>query len=218
MIRTVLLTIIASLPAAGADIPCVEAVLVLPESDGAGGSEQSAAVPIIELPPRIPRDGHTLKSSAAIGVAYAGAFAIMWNMPEDSTNWQKDDMGQRFLDAFSQTPVWDDDEWATNWILHPWWGMWVYGTQRNYGESILRSFLVATAHSVFFEYFVEAWTEHPSAQDLISTSPLGALFGEMVHRWIKRMGKDGFSRGERFLIDLLNPAYRWQIGFDRPVQ
>lgn len=173
---------------------------------------------LIELPPRRPRAGHTYKSSVAISGLYVAAFAIMWNLPEDATNWEKEEMWERFLDGFSKGPVWDDDEWATNWVLHPWWGMWVYNSQRNYGESMLRSFLVATAHSLFFEYAVEAWTERPSTQDLLSTSPIGALMGELVHRWIKRMGRDGFSRGERVLIDFVNPAYRWQIGFNRPVR
>lgn len=166
----------------------------------------------------MPRDRHTLKAGMVFSGAYAAAFAIMWNLPEEQTNWNKEDMEERFLDAFRRSPVWDDDEWAINWILHPWWDMWVYQTERNYGESILRSFVVSTAHSLFFEYVVEGWTERPSMQDLLSTSPIGSLLGELVHRWIKRAGPDGFSRRERLLIDLLNPAYRWQMGFDRPVR
>ena len=165
------------------------------------------------IEPRLPHEGNTRRMTVAIAGIYAGAFAIMWNLPDETTNWEKDDMGERFLDAFSRAPVWDEDEWVTNWVLHPWWGMWVYQTERNYGESPLRSFLVATAHSVAFEYIVEAWTENPSIQDLLSTSPIGALMGELVHRWIQRAGRDGFSRWERVTIDLLNPAYRWQIGF-----
>ncbi|HUP48777.1 MAG TPA: hypothetical protein VNA04_08295 [Thermoanaerobaculia bacterium] len=31
-------------------------------------------------------------------------------------------------------------------------------------------------------------------------------------------GRDGFSLWERLLIDVLNPAYRWQVGFDLPVR
>lgn len=201
---------------ATADHPSAQAQVEVPAISSL--QETRPAAVRIELPPRLPREGHTLRSALVISGIYAGSFAIMWNLPEETTNWEKEDMGERFLDAFTRTPVWDDDEFVTNWVLHPWWGMWVYQSERNYGESMLRSFTVATLHSLFFEYVVEAWTESPSMQDLISTSPIGALAGELVHRWIKRMGRDGFSRGERILIDLLNPAYRWQIGFDRPVR
>lgn len=180
------------------------------------GMEEAGSRPI-ELLPRIPRDQKTRKATIAIMGAYAASFVIMWNLPEDQTNWNKEDMTQRFVDAFGKAPIWDDDDPLVNWVLHPGWGMWVYQTERNYGESMWRSFLVATLHSLFFEYVVEGWTEYPSIQDLISTSPIGSLLGELVHRWILRAGQDGFSKRERILIDLLNPAYRWQIGFDRPV-
>lgn len=63
------------------------------------------------------------------------------------------------------------------------------------------------------------WKVGPNARVCrTSTSPIGSLLDELVYRWIKRAGPDGFSRRERLLIDLLNPAYRWQMGFDRPVR
>lgn len=191
---------------------CVVAVaMLMPSQNFATNVVPSSAAD--SRPDATRRWSHTTRSTAVIAGLYGAAFAIMWNLPEDHTNWERDELWDRFTSAFSKKPVWDNDDPLVNYLGHPLWGSYVYLSQRNMGESRWRSFLIATAHSIAFEYFVEAWTENPSAQDLLTTSPIGALIGEGVHRWTARMGRDGFNRRERIIITILNPAYRWQVGF-----
>jgi hypothetical protein len=110
-------------------------------------------------------------------------------------------------------PVWDGDSWAFNYVGHPYVGMQTYLLERNYGSSPLRSFLFSTAASVFFEYGIEAWAEPPSTQDLLVTSPVGSLLGELNFRWTQNLRRDGITFWEGVLVTLVNPLHVIQHGY-----
>lgn len=81
--------------------------------------------------------------------------------------------------AMTKPPVWDHDNWYTNYIGHPVWGSETYLSVRRDGYSRTESLLFSTASSVAWEYWIEGWAEQPSIQDLLFTSTLGAVLGEL---------------------------------------
>lgn len=76
-------------------------------------------------------------------------------------------------------PILDDDSRITNYILHPLWGSETYLRARSAHFSPWQSFLFSSAASVVWEYGFESWAEHPSIQDLLFTSTVGSLLGEL---------------------------------------
>ena len=142
------------------------------------------------------------------------AFGVIWVLPEDISMWPREDRElDHLLDSFRSPPVWDNDPWYWNYAIHPVLGAWSYLAERNYGHSAWRGFLFSTATSLGWEYGVEAWVEHPSAQDLIITSTVGSVLGEMSYRATKRMARDGFGRWERVALAVINPVWLAQNGF-----
>jgi hypothetical protein len=87
-----------------------------------------------------------------------------------------------------------------------------YLLERNWGASMLRAFLFSTALSLAWEYGWEAWMERPSAQDLLLTSPAGALLGEGIYQLTQQLRRKGLSTPEKLLLILLNPTYVLQHG------
>jgi hypothetical protein len=91
--------------------------------------------------------------------------------------------------AVTSPPVWDDDEWFTNYIGHPLWGSETYLAVRRDGYSRWESFLFSTAASVVWEVAIEGWAEQPSIQDLLLTSTVGSLLGEVRYRMIASLAQ-----------------------------
>jgi hypothetical protein len=75
---------------------------------------------------------------------------------------------------------------------------------RDYGP--IESFLFATAVSVGWEYLFEAWVERPSAQDLLTTSPIGSLQGELRFQLRRRVARWSPSAGRNALLILIDPV------------
>lgn len=115
--------------------------------------------------------------------------------------------------AWTSSPVWDKDPWMTNFIGHPYAGGFYYNMLRSQGASPRTSFLYSTGQSLLWEFVVEAVAEQPSIQDLLFTSNLGSVVGELSHRATIRMGRDGFSTLEKILTTLINPVYVFNNGF-----
>jgi len=86
-------------------------------------------------------------------------------------------------------------------------------SQRNYGESPLRSFLFSTIMSTGFEYFIESWSEQPSINDLILTPVVGSILGEGIFLATQEMRKDGFTTAEKIVVTVINPMYVFQNGY-----
>ena len=153
-------------------------------------------------------DHHTRTNVLVLAGSAAVSFGVLWVLPEDISKWPKEDRQlNHFLEAYRRPPVWDRDPFFWNYIAHPLAGQWTYLMERNHGASPLRSFLFSTAASLAWEYGVEAAIEHPSAQDLITTSPVGSLLGEASYIATRRMAHDGFNRWEQAAMLVVNPVY-----------
>jgi len=92
--------------------------------------------------------------------------------------------------AFSSGPRRDDDGPLYNLVLHPLWGSETYLRAREAHMGMLGSFAFSLGASITWEYLFESWTEHPSRQDLILTTGLGWMIGELRHRWKRSHPED----------------------------
>jgi hypothetical protein len=117
--------------------------------------------------------------------------------------------------AWTSPPVWDKDPWMTNFVGHPYAGAFYYNMLRSQGASPRASFLYSTGQSLLWEFVTEAVAEQPSIQDLLFTSNLGSIIGELSHRATIRMGRNGFSTFEKILSTLINPVYVFNNGFKK---
>jgi hypothetical protein len=182
----------------------VAAIVLAARADAQRLADDSAAV----------RRHHTKTNTAVFAGVGVVSFAVIWVLPEDVSKWPRDDRKlNHLLDAYRRPPVWDEDPFFWNYIVHPVAGAWSYLAERNWGETPLRSFLFSTFTSVAWEYGFEAWVEHPSAQDLLITSTTGSILGEMSYRLTRRMARGGFSSPERAALIVVNPIWVIQRGF-----
>ena len=112
---------------------------------------------------------------AVIGVLYVA--------PESISGWDREQKRNYDFDKWRDNvsrPVWDEDRWWINYILHPYWGGTYYIRAQERGLDRMQSFLYSALLSSLFEYGAEALAEPVSAQDLIVTPVAGALLGEYL--------------------------------------
>ncbi|MBK7977602.1 MAG: DUF3943 domain-containing protein [Deltaproteobacteria bacterium] len=121
--------------------------------------------------------------SAVTILSGVAIMTLMTLLPQEATNWDSgDDKWTNFKDAWTSPPEWDKDDWPVNYLVHPWMGAIFYLLARDLGAEPLASFAYSTGLSFSWEYLVESWSEQPSAQDLLTTSPIGSLLGEGFYR------------------------------------
>lgn len=111
--------------------------------------------------------------------------------------------------------VWDEDEFPTNLLYHPYHGGLYFNAARTLGMNFWESTPYVIGESLLWEYFGEV--EPPAINDFLSTSFGGIVFGETTFR-LGNMLLDDSSRGwPRFFREfgafLLNPVG----GFNRVV-
>jgi hypothetical protein len=112
-----------------------------------------------------------------------------------------------FVDAWTRHPDWDDgDGIVANYVLHPFMGAEAYLTLRNRDYGPIESFLFATGVSFAWEYLFESWGQHPSSVDLVTTSPIGSLQGELRFQVRRRVARWNRSVGRDALLILLDPV------------
>ncbi|HYC53636.1 MAG TPA: DUF3943 domain-containing protein [Candidatus Binatia bacterium] len=121
-----------------------------------------------------------------------------------------------FADAWTRAPEWDGDGIVANYVLHPLMGAEAYLTVRNRDYGPMESFLFSTGVSFAWEYLFEAWVEQPSAQDLLLTSPVGSLYGELRFQIRRRLAQWNPSLARNALLILVDPieAIHRYIGKD----
>ncbi len=96
-----------------------------------------------------------------------------------------------FKNAYRDKPRCDDDNALYNFILHPLMGSETYLRARRANYGIPGSIVFSYGASATWEYLIESWTEHPSLQDLIFTSGIGWIFGELRYFLLNnRMSND----------------------------
>jgi Domain of unknown function (DUF3943) len=114
--------------------------------------------------------------------------AMFYFLPESVSKWtDKNDIFNRWWHNV-QSPHWDHDSAAINYIGHPYFGSAYYTRARERGFGEFDSFIYAALASAMYEFGVEALFERPSFQDLMVTPIGGALIGlavEPVRTWIK---------------------------------
>lgn len=136
------------------------------------------------------------------GVLYAAgilAVGVLQALPEDATAWNKERITsipfwQRWPTHIKKGPVWDNDSFVFNYILHPYGGAAYYMSARSQGCNIFYSALYSAAVSaIFWEYGIEAFMEIPSLQDLIITPFAGAIIGESFYALKRHIVAHGYT-------------------------
>jgi hypothetical protein len=109
--------------------------------------------------------------------------AVLYVAPESISGWSREQKESYSFDKWRNNvsqPVWDDDLWWINYILHPYWGGAYYIRARERGLDRVQSFWFSALLSTLFEYGAEALAEPVSAQDLVVTPVAGFLVGEYL--------------------------------------
>ncbi len=158
----------------------------------------------------------------------AASIGIIAMLPEGISKWSEEDkkvasidsLLKKHSDHINEGPIWDEDEWAVNYIGHPVSGSFYYVWGRqvglNWGESTVLSALMST---FFWEYGWESFAETASIQDIVSTPLLGAIMGEGAnYLYDKVMQNDGMVYDSVILGSvaraLLNPIGELNSHFD----
>lgn len=149
-----------------------------------------------------PRWEKPVKYSAALmGVGIVGLIALDEN--------DEDPDFSNFAEAFRDGPAPDDDSDFLNFVLHPLWGSETYLRAREADFGVWGSVGFNIGASVFWEFFVESFTERPSTQDLITTTVAGVLIGEFRY-YLKQNSDPRYY----WLIDPINTGLdHFGLGF-----
>ncbi|MGL5636859.1 MAG: DUF3943 domain-containing protein, partial [Bacteroidales bacterium] len=104
--------------------------------------------------------------------------------------------------------VWDNDEFPTNLVAHPYQGGLYFSAGRAWGLNYLQSIPYAFAGSFIWEMFLE--NEPASINDLITTTIGGMAYGEVMHRSSERFiryNQRGVKRvGLELIAAVIDPA------------
>ena len=135
-------------------------------------------------PPPESADWRGIKIDTAYFMAYQFlAIGVIYLAPESFSGWSQEDKEDYSLSKWWKNitnPIWDEDEWYVNYILHPYWGATFYIRAQERGFERMHSFWYAFLLSALYEFGAEALFEPVSYQDLIVTPVAGALLGEYV--------------------------------------
>ncbi|MDF7801948.1 DUF3943 domain-containing protein [Pontiellaceae bacterium B1224] len=140
-----------------------------------------------------PKDGEdgarVWSQSKSLFFAGVGVFAVLAALPEESTGWEKDDdIFEKWIDNVTDSPEWDRNDWAYNYLGHLYVGGVYYQVARKSGyrqwDSFVYTFLMST---FYWEYGVEAFAEVPSVQDLVYTPLAGWVYGEWAFQTERRI-------------------------------
>ena len=103
---------------------------------------------------------------------------------------------------------WDDNQFTTNQIDHPFHGQIYFNAFRSNGYNFYQSSIATLAGSYIWETAGE--TQHPSINDLVNTTFGGILLGEMMHRVSRNIlarNKQHHNRiGNELVATLVNPV------------
>ncbi|MEW6993734.1 DUF3943 domain-containing protein [Colwelliaceae bacterium MEBiC 14330] len=139
-------------------------------------------------------DGARLWSQTSSIFAYGfGIIGIIALLPEDVSNWDKDEgIFNKWSDNVKAGPVWDRDTGMLNFVGHPYFGGVYYQVARKSGYRQWDAFMYSAIMSTFYwEYGIESFAETPSIQDLIITPVLGWAYGEWAFNTEMEIREDG---------------------------
>ena len=116
---------------------------------------------------------------------------------------------------FHKGYIWDNDNYYTNEMGHPYQGNLYFNAARSNGLNFWQSAPYALVGSVMWEYLGE--TEQPSINDIVTTTIAGSFMGEVTHR-IARYFIDERERGaSRFVREAAAALFNPVEGFHRLV-
>jgi hypothetical protein len=117
--------------------------------------------------------------------------AALYAAPESVSGWDDDEKSDYSFKKWGDNvtnPVWDEDRWWLNYVLHPYWGGAYYIRGRERGLDRLQAFWYSALLSTMFEYGAEALYEPVSIQDVVITPVVGFLVGEYLFTpWRERI-------------------------------
>ncbi|MCA5006613.1 DUF3943 domain-containing protein [Sphingobacterium bovistauri] len=103
---------------------------------------------------------------------------------------------------------WDDNQFTTNQIDHPFHGSLYFNAFRSNGYNFYQSATAAVVGSYIWETAGE--TQHPSINDLVNTTFGGVILGEMTHRVSRNIlarSRNGQNKiGNEIVALLVNPV------------
>ena len=147
-----------------------------------------------ESPPAENPDWRGIQLDTVYFLAYQiVVIGVLYVAPERLSGWTEEDKENYSFDKWKENvtnPIWDDDEWWVNYILHPYWGATYYIRARERGLQRTQSFFYSALLSTLYEYGAEALFEPVSVQDLIVTPVAGSLLGEFVFTPIRERIRD----------------------------
>lgn len=141
---------------------------------------------------------------------------ILYLSPQEFSNWEDKFWlywGENLQRAYTTPPVWDKDGWVVNYIGHPLQGSLSFNAVRSQGAGFWQSTAFTLAHTLLWEYFLEAINEQPSINDLLVTPIAGVAMGEMVNIMTRHFKRGGFTTAEKIVVTILNPFYLLNQGF-----
>ena len=110
------------------------------------------------------------------------AASITLMAPESVSGWSSEEKKNSFKKYGNNFvhPVFDNDAFYINYILHPYWGATYYTRARERGLDKSSSFFYSTLISSLYEFGAECFYEKPSIQDLIVTPVAGSMVGAFI--------------------------------------
>jgi hypothetical protein len=133
------------------------------------------------------RPGTALPRDVVTPVAYTTVLLavefVALNLLDLNDNSISYDNFEQVLD--NPSPREDDDDDLLNLVLHPLMGSETYLRAREGDFGIPGSIAFSLAASLTWEYGLESWTEHPSSKDILLTTGIGWMIGEIRYQ-IKR--------------------------------
>ncbi len=107
-----------------------------------------------------------------IAATHVASLIVLFSAPKEYTKWDYgfgrellENSHDKYINAWTNPPIMDKDNWNTNWVAHPYVGGYYYNFVRSNGASPLASFLFSSFASTAWEYGVESMFEHHSIQD-----------------------------------------------------
>lgn len=172
--------------------------------------------------PQNGEDAQRLWSQSKSAFGYMFAISSVSLLLPDSLRTYDDEsdkpLYQKWAENVKDGPVWDRDNWAYNYIGHPYIGGMYYQMARKSGyrqwDSAFYSFMMST---FWWEYGIEAVTEIPSIQDLVVTPTLGWIVGEWMFNQEQRIrqrggivwGSRGWGSTALFFLDPVDSIGSW---------
>ena len=136
--------------------------------------------PYLQIPAEPDRSG--LIDDSKLFLLYQVAIVgVIYLMPESISKWGEDDKKGNIFDKWKENVNnlrKDKDDWAINFIGHPYFGAVYYVRARHRGYDRESSLWYSAIMSTIYEYGIEAVFEPVSIQDLIFTPIGGAIMGE----------------------------------------